>query len=673
MSEVKKWFKHAVIIICVCTFSFSTYAKPKKTEAFVLTTAGVIFLGALFFGATYVAYDTRENNGNATKEAVKVMGEAVGKWGEVIADTAKTTYDGVATAIDDFLYNGKMTLHSAKALLKSQQSMIGNAQTVGATYNGDALTFGRYVYNPTTNTYDLTKSNVQPSIDGLQIGTNTSGDYPITNYPTFPVSWTVAFNLANGMIQDSTWYRTFPTLGPYASYSDNLTLFGMVAGGVGSGYVSPSKHILRVNGKTVSLKTSPYNLKLEAKASDYTYTYSDPAPFLYDANGNKLVNGQTYKMFGIAATDVGGGVETLSMTSSSTLFDFQYDATKGHWFAPVIFKTKEKKNEDAVNVHKVITGSQADAMVRGNYPLYNNTDRISVTVPKTTYTDAEIEEIILRKYPQLANGGSVTIPKDVAIEDVTTVQPDGSVVLDTDKIDSLINGNGNPPIVVPGDNDIVIDIPNIPTMGEFDIDFPEIRLDTLLNGVLIGQLFAWLGERIFEPIQWLGAVIGWGFNALWQYLTYGFAQVGKILDWDVGNWLDQILDSILSLPETIRSIPENILQFIKDALEWAFALDMVLIQQDIDALVLTTVDRMPIFSEIVTLLKTLFYTNDMTPPNVAFTLPESFGGKSFELFDAEIFDEYMPMIRMYTSVTLWIGFMLSFIRRLTSLRSSDAG
>lgn len=137
---------------------------------------------------------------------------------------------------------------------------------------------------------------------------------------------------------------------------------------------------------------------------------------------------------------------------------------------------------------------------------------------------------------------------------------------------------------------------------------------------------------------------------VWDSVKTGFSNLGdKIVDlWNsVKDGFADVIDGIVNLP-----------QIISDKIEYLFTPTV-----NIFALIKNKFEnKFPIVSQISGLFDSL-YNIGTTEPSFSFT----YKGVNLKLIDFSSFAPYMPMIRRYTAVFIWLSFLSREVKRIPSL------
>lgn len=157
-------------------------------------------------------------------------------------------------------------------------------------------------------------------------------------------------------------------------------------------------------------------------------------------------------------------------------------------------------------------------------------------------------------------------------------------------------------------------------------------------------------------------------------------------EWNLGvlpgtgifDWLKSILDAIKSGLAALGNLLQSIIDFfanigltITDAIvaafTWAFVIDTTKVANAWQNLIGTVYIRIPLFQDLVNLIKGFFNSITFNKPAFNVTMPKEWGGETVSIFNLDILDPYISEIRFIIGLFLWLSWAFYMIRRLSTI------
>lgn len=206
------------------------------------------------------------------------------------------------------------------------------------------------------------------------------------------------------------------------------------------------------------------------------------------------------------------------------------------------------------------------------------------------------------------------------------------------------------------------------------IDWSDLNMSNVPSGAFGRDWFGWL----VKPIIWIGNLIKEGITAVYDVLVDAIAiplEFVKDAVLSIPNLLSELLSLVMSLPKAIVDLLLNSLSFLTDlaniitssiikAFEWLFVIDEALILKEFNIIKDMLLDKFFIFAQLKNIISNIFYNIDNNPPNFMFTLPDLFGGGTYNLIDVSVIMPFMSLWRGLIAGLVWISFIMSLFRKI---------
>lgn len=665
-----------LICICLCTSFLLCSIRPKKVEAFAITSTAVYIAlmaaGVLGLGLTAVDQDRVIGVGKEIVDDVKDIAGAVFTTGQNFVNWVANTETQINNiAVGDEIPKA-LILGAGLALLKDQTSK----KTYDYTDDFNAIVVPNVSYHLTSNSYRTS------SYKSYFLSTNSTYLYLASNLNSNYSTW-LSQNRANIIpllptAVYSEWQSISNSNGKTLTLSISPVLYAM------------SQPSLNTNNRKVSVRTTLASNDLYKVSADGTramVTIPKTAPIDNMYSDFVYYNGVLHAaLFNTTLSDQTFSYSFGTASSSNNVVYSEYPAevVNGTLLLPIVYNVSPSSSSGVTsptveNVKLPITAGlmtqddiYAFPVFTGTAPYTQSRPIINTTGVTSTVTENTLETTISNAIPK-----PVTLPNDTTINNQISnglVQTgDTTTDINTSLILGSINAGviDNPVVIapsIPDIQDVALTLPDFPT---FQNEFPN--LGDLVTGAGISALFAWLGERITAPIGWVISSVSAITSNMWANIKAFFKTA---LDTIVAA-ITSIGTAILDLPNTLKgiwdsimAIPSAIATAITGVLTSAFALDTDLVMQKIDALVVKFKNRFPIFQDIQDMFTNVSNSlTNPTPPNFNITLPATMGGTTHSIFDVTFIDPYMATFRNITSIFTWLYFGWRFSRKITSIKS----